>query len=68
MLHKWGASYGSKAETPSSSVCITTVAKIIWEMVYARLATPAAWPRKLHHPMIQDQAATCSGGTTCFVT
>jgi hypothetical protein len=34
-------SYGSKT-TSLSSVCITAVAKIIWEIVYAKLATPAA--------------------------
>jgi hypothetical protein len=44
------------------------VARIIWETVYATLATPAVWPRRLHHPIIQDQIAACSGGTTFFVT
>jgi hypothetical protein len=43
-------------------------AKIIWPIVYASEATPVAWPRKLHHPIIQAQIATCSGGTTCLVT
>jgi hypothetical protein len=35
-------SYGTKADPSSSMVCMTTVARIIWEMVYAKLATPAA--------------------------
>jgi hypothetical protein len=37
-----GFSYGTNADSPLSSVCMTTVANIIWEIVYARLATPAA--------------------------
>lgn len=62
--------YGVKAEEPSSRVgeYMTAAAKIIWEIVYAKLATPAAWPRKLHQPTTHAQMATCSGGTTCLVT
>ncbi len=45
-----------------------TAARIIWATVYATLATPAVWPRRLHHPMTQDQMAACSGGTTFLVT
>lgn len=36
------ASYGSNVGMSPSIVCITAVARIICEMVYARLATPAA--------------------------
>ena len=43
-------------------------ASIICATEYATLATPAVWPKKLHHPTIHAHIATCSGGTTCFVT
>ena len=43
-------------------------ASIIWETVKATLVTPAVCPRKLHHPTIHAQKATCFGGTTCLVT
>ena len=43
-------------------------ARSIWATVYATLDTPAVCPRKLHHPIIHAHLATCSGGTTCFVT
>ncbi len=43
-------------------------ANIICETENATLVTPAVCPKKLHHPTIQAQKATCSGGTTCFVT
>ena len=36
--------------------------------MYATLATPAVCPKRLHHPIIQDQIAACSGGTTFLVT
>lgn len=60
------STYGEKSDDPVWF--ITAAANIICAMVYARLATPAACPRKLHQPMTQAQMATCSGGTTCFVT
>ena len=61
--------YGENAYPPSSYLeFILAAAKIICPIVYASEATPVACPKKLHHPMIQAQIATCSGGTTCFVT
>lgn len=45
-----------------------TAARICWATVYATLATPAVWPRKLHHPITHDQSAECFGGTTFLVT
>lgn len=47
---------------------ILAQASIICDTVYATLETPAVCPKKLHHPTTQAQMATCSGGTTCFVT
>jgi hypothetical protein len=40
----YAKTYGAKLGTPllSSIECMTAVARIIWEMVYARLATPPA--------------------------
>ena len=37
-----GTTYGANVALSFSRVCITTVAKIIWAIVYAKLATPAA--------------------------
>ena len=60
---------GEKEYEPSSKVeFMLTQASIICATVYATLDTPAVWPRKLHHPITHAQIATCSGGTTCFVT
>ncbi len=56
------------SEVPLKAEFIFTAAKIIWDTVYATLATPAVCPSKLHQPMTQDQIAACSGETTFLVT
>jgi hypothetical protein len=53
---------------PSKLEFMLAAAKIICEIVYARLAAPAVCPRKLHHPIIHDHIGTCFSGTTCLVT